>query len=192
MTKDIDIFGDIDPPKNNVGKVDTSWDVSPVDIEEEFSDVVEKSVLFDEETANDLSKILSLEPAVLRAEASAVHGAIMRWSSEVSELGKHMKLLKLARDTREKQVSGERRATLQIRGDRITEGALQEVVYQDAQFLALKRAKIDAEAEYEKAKGVLSGLFTKREMLKALMYSMGNSARYSDDPEYDDDETPAF
>lgn len=150
-----------------------AWDVDVLDVD----GVVDAASPPLVEDVIDVAAILSLEPPVLQEQSCKLHGLVVTWSAIVAALGKHMKLLRLARDVRGAQVREERRSLLLLRGAKTTEGMLEGAALQDAQYVALRRAKVDAEAEYERARGVLSAIHAKGRMAKALLFSMGDSTK---------------
>ncbi len=157
-------------------KESSSWNDTAVDVDS-YADVTDVSL---SPEAEDVADLLAVEPAILLTQASRIHAMVIKWTETVADLEKQASSLRLAREVRGSFVREDRRAYLMSNSSKVTEGGLEAHALTDTQYLALRRARIDALSELAKAKGVLSAVYTKSRIAQAMLYSMGQGNRVAE------------
>ena len=160
-------------PKEDEPPEEPSWDSAAVDVDN-FEDAMSVTAAPE---ADDIEEILSTDIATLQHQASRIHAMVLKWTAIVSDLEKQASTIRLAREVRGTFLREDRRSVLTSDGEKVTEGRLEAHALTDAQYLALRRARIDALAEISRAKGILSAVYMKSRIAQALLYSMGQGNR---------------
>lgn len=139
------------------------------------SEITSKSSTFDPDSFGVVLSALSMELPLLLEQASQLHGLLQRWTEKSAELESNYMLLKAAAEARFGNCLLDARRTLS--GTKATKDVIDARARNDPGYRTLQQETILAYREFMKAKGVVSALFTKRDMAKAMLYVMGGEQR---------------
>lgn len=132
---------------------------------------------FDPDVEGALLEALSMDLPVLMKQSSVIHALMQRWTEKVADLEADYMLLKAAR----KATLGE--AVINAAKDLVSDGlkATKDLTERRARnsplFLDANRAMIDAHRDWQRAAGVVSAIYTKRNIAEAMLYKLGNNDR---------------
>lgn len=125
----------------------------------------------------EFSEALSMELPILLEQASTLHGVMQRWTERVANLESEYLILKAGVDAQfGDAMLAARRDTESIIG-KATKDTIEARARNDARYKELHLAMIEAQRDYQRAKGVVSALFAKRDMARAMLYIIGGENR---------------